>query len=69
MQIKSNIEYLNKVKQSPLGIKYPQLIPIALTYTLLQNRAKHLDGGFCSWFPWWKTKEGRKYWIDIGSTL
>ena len=69
MQINSNMEHLNKIKQSPLGIKYPQLIPIALTYTLLQGRAEHLDGAFYSWFPWGETKEGRKYWMDIGKTL
>ena len=69
MQINSNIEYLNKIKQTSLAAKYPQLISTALMYTLLQRRAKHLDGPFHTWFPWKKTKEGHGYWIVISRNL
>ena len=69
MQINSNIEHLNKIKQTSLATKYPHLISTALTYTLLQRRAKHLDGAFYTWFPWHKTKEGKRYWIDISRNL
>ena len=69
MQIESNIEHLNKVKQSSLATKYPNLISTALTYTLLRRRAEHLNGPFYTWFPWWKTKEGNKYWIVISRNL
>ena len=69
MQIESNIEHLNKVKQSSLATKYPHLISIALIYTLLHRRAAHLNGPFYTWFPWWKTKEGNKYWMVISRNL
>ena len=69
MQIASNIEHLNKIKQSSLATKYPHLISAALTYTLLHRRAKHLDGSFYTWFPWWKTKEGNIYWMNISRNL
>ena len=69
MQIASNIEHLNKIKQSSLATKYPHLISAALTYTLLHRRAKHLYGPFYTWFPWHKTKEGKRYWVDISRNL
>ena len=69
MQIEPNIEHLNKIKQSLLATKYPHLISTALTYTLLQRRAKHLDGPFHTWFTWTKTKEGAGYWLVIARTL
>ena len=69
MQIASNIEHLNKIKQSSLATKYPHLISAALTYTLLRSRAAHLNGPFYTWFPWKKTKEGYKYWMDISRNL
>ena len=69
MQIVSNIEHLNKIKQTSLATKYPHLISAALTYTLLQRRAKYLNGPFYTWFPWHKTKEGKRYWIDISRNL
>ena len=69
MRIESNIEHLNKVKQSSLATKYPHLISAALIYTLLQKRAAHLNGPFYTWFQWWKTKEGNKYWMVISRNL
>ena len=69
MQIESNVEHLNKIKQTSLAAKYPHLISTALTYTLLHRRAAYLDNAFYTWFPWEKTKEGRKYWIDIARTV
>ena len=69
MQIESNIEHLNKIKQSSLATKYPHLISTALTYTLLHRRTAHLNGPFYIWFPWWKTKEGNEYWVDIARNL
>ena len=69
MQIESNIEHLNKVKQSSLATKYPHLISAALTYTLLHRRSASLNGPFYTWFPWWKTKEGNKYWMVISRNL
>ena len=69
MQIESNIEHLNKIKQSLLATKYPHLISAALTYTLLHRREAYLNDSFYTWFPWHETKEGRKYWIDISRNL
>ena len=69
MQITSNIEHLNKIKQSLLATKYPHLISAALTYTLLHRRAEYLDGPFHTWFSWTQTKEGKIYWIDIWKDL
>ena len=69
MQINSNIEHLNIIKQTSLATKYPHLISAALTYTLLQRRAEALNGPFYTWFPWWKTKEGNIYWMNISRNL
>ena len=69
MQIVSNIEHLNKIKQSSLATKYPHLISAALTYTLLHRRAKHLDSPFHIWFPWKHTKEGYRYCANISRNL
>lgn len=69
MQIESNIEHLNKIKQSSLATKYPHLISAALTYTLLHRRAVQLNGPFYTWFLWRKTKEGHRYWIGISRDL
>ena len=69
MQIASNIEHLNKIKQTSLATKYPHLISAALTYTLLHRRAEALNGPFYTWFPWWKTKEGNNYWMNISRNL
>ena len=69
MQIESNIEHLNKIKQTSLATKYPHLISTALTYTLLRRRAAYLNDDFYTWFPWAKTKEGSKYWVDISKNL
>ena len=69
MQIASNIEHLNKIKQTSLATKYPHLISIALTYTLLHRRAEAFNGPFYTWFQWRKTKEGNRYWLDISWNL
>ena len=69
MQIASNIEHLNKIKQTSLATKYPHLISAALTYTLLHRREEYLNGPFYTWFPWWKTKEGNNYWMNISRNL
>ena len=69
MQIASNIEHLNKIKQTSLATKYPHLISAALIYTLLQRREAYLNGPFYTWFPWHKTKEGHRYWVDIARNL
>ena len=69
MQIKSNIEHLNKIKQTSLATQYPHLISAALTYVLLHRREAYLSNVFYRWFPWNKTKEGVQYWADIAETL
>ena len=69
MKIQSNHQYLNEINKTPLATKYPQLVPIVLTYIILHRRTEHLIFDPYLWFSWKNTKEGYAYWANIAKSL
>ena len=66
MKIKSNVDLINRIQESNVGIYLPDEITKIVVNVVLQhteNQVLHINS-FDSWFYWFESLEGEEYWED-----
>ena len=73
MQIKSNKQLLDRIRNHEVGVRYPDLIPCIACNIVTQRDDTIFNYNcyrrFSNWFYWANTKEGHDYWHEIDKTL
>ena len=73
MQIKSNKQLLDRIRNHEVGVRYPDLIPCIACNIVIQRDnsifASSCYRHFSNWFYWANTKEGHDYWRGVAKTL
>ena len=66
MKINSNVDLLHKVQECVVGTYLPdEITKIVVNVVLQRNEHKVLHiNSFNSWFYWYESAEGTRYWHD-----